>query len=449
MPDTAYPWRCWRRRCSCRLPPRPAARDSDRDGLADDYESAVSHTLPRSPDTDEDRIDDGLEVAYGSDPLTWPRTNGSLIELLRAVASPAVARFAPPETDTAAAEAEVFVAPDGSDDADCTRAEPCRSMQRAYADAENGGVVRMGPGWYETQTLVEDEKPVTFKGGPGVRLRQLISDASNVTFDGVEVDAGGVRPNMAAVELRGSGATFKNAAVGNVVDEKGMLITGANHTIENVRFHDAVLETPGIHMECAYAIGAPGLTVRDSTFRDCAVMDLFITYGDWWKPQAPAYGNVTLENNVFSHPEAENNNGWHTCCGLYVGSLGPEGPGQPMLGWTVRNNTFEQTALVTPERGEGTRWVGNVGDWECRPGVRYSHNVGSACSDTDTPVSPASSSPETGPAPFGWVNPEAHDFRLEAGSPAVDAGDPDDAPATDRNGSRRDRSPDAGAYEAR
>ena len=58
-------------------------------------------------------------------------------------------------------------------------------------------------------------------------------------------------------------------------------------------------------MECLYAIGVPGFTLRNSTFRDCAIMDLFFTYGSWWSPLPPAYGNVTVENNVFAHSEDE------------------------------------------------------------------------------------------------------------------------------------------------
>ena len=44
---------------------------------------------------------------------------------------------------------------------------------------------------------------------------------------------------------------------------------------------------------------SPGLTVRNSTFRNCATMDLMITRGFWWGQ--PPYGGLTLENNVFGH----------------------------------------------------------------------------------------------------------------------------------------------------
>jgi hypothetical protein len=41
----------------------------------------------------------------------------------------------------------------------------------------------------------------------------------------------------------------------------------------------------------------------------------------------------------------------------------------------------------------------------------------------------------------------AYDFRLQDGSPAIDAGTPDGAPAEDIEGTLRDASPDMGAYE--
>jgi hypothetical protein len=291
-------------------------------------------------------------------------------------------------------------------------------------------------------------KAVTFRGGSGVKVRQLISDASNVTYDGIEVDAGGVKTTWAALEIHGSGATFKNASVGNVVDEKALLVAGANHTIDNVLFHDAVYKTDGVHMECVYAIGVPGFTIRNSTFRDCAVMDLFFTYGSWWTPQPPSYGNVTIENNVFAHAEMENNGGWHYYS-LYVGWVGPNGASDPLNGWVVRNNTFEQTARISPDSATGgTRWVGNLGNWDCATGVTYSHNVGKKCGGTDKAVSPASST-QSQIAPLGWVNPGALDFHLTPTSPAINAGDPADHPATDRDGVPRDSTPDAGAYEYR
>jgi hypothetical protein len=343
--------------------------------------------------------------------------------------------------------ATLNVSPAGSDAASCSQTSPCRSFARAYAVALSGDVVSVAAGTYPPQSTPSGSKAVTFRGGSGVVARQVVNDASNVVYDGINVDAGGVKTTNAAFELGGDNVTVKNASIGNVVDEKGMLAAGANLTIDNVDFHDVVLKTDGVHLECLYAIGVPGFTIRNSSFRDCAVMDLFFTYGSWWSPKPPAYGNVTIENNVFAHSEMSNNGGWHYFS-LYVADTGPNGTGgDPMNRWVVRNNTFEISAFLSSSGGSnGTRWVGNVGSWDCKSGITYRYNVGRSCSSMDKAVNPDSSTASQ-PAPFGWNNPAAYDFHLKSTSPAINAGDPNDSLATDADGKARNGIPDAGAYE--
>jgi hypothetical protein len=363
----------------------------------------------------------------------------------RFVAAPATIVALILVTASAASAATRAVAPVGADSGDCTLA-PCASLHYAYGQSASGDVILVAPGSYGVQRVPSGSKAVTFRGGPGVVLRQMVNDASNVTYDGINVDAGRVQTDGAAFELGGSGVTVRNASLGNVVDEKVMLARNAGHTIDNVTFHDAIYRTDGTHMECLYAIGVPGFTLRNSTFRDCAVMDAFFTYGSWWTPKPPAYGNVTIENNVFGHSEMEDNSGWHYF-GLYIAWIGPNGAADPMSGWTVRNNTFENPAMIAPDRGsDGSRWVGNLGSWDCKGGIAFRGNVGKACSAQDKGVSPASSS-RTTTAAFGWLDPASQDFRLKPGSPAINAAAADDAPALDRLGLSRDGSPDAGAYE--
>jgi hypothetical protein len=326
-----------------------------------------------------------------------------------------------------------------------TRLVPAQypTLGAAYAAAQPGDTIELAAGSHPDQVVPGGSKPVTFKGAPGATVHSLENSASNVTFDGIEVDA---RMDTTPV-FQNHGAdnvTFKNAAIGNVTNEKGALVSGSNFTFDNVVFHDAVSGASGVHMECVYALSVDGFTVRNSTFRDCAVMDLFFTYGDWWSPLPPAYGRITIENNVFAHPEENHNAGWHYY-GLYVGNNGPNGH-RVLDGWVVRNNTFE-TAVELPDSGSGgSRWIGNIGSWDCASGVTFRYNVGKKCAETDKAVSPAASTKSTTGA-VGWVNPAAGDFRLTAGSPAIDAGDPSDAPALDRDGYQRDARPDAGAHE--
>src|SRR5262245_32577286 len=85
--------------------------------------------------------------------------------------------------------------------------------------------------------------------------------------------------------------------------------------------------------------------------------------------------------------------------------------------------------------------AGNIGAISaCDKRVTYSKNVWTTqkCGSTDKTSSGAMSQ---------FVDPANHNWRLKSSSPAIDAADPANAPATDRDGFARDALPDAGAYE--
>jgi hypothetical protein len=350
-----------------------------------------------------------------------------------------------------AAQAAVrLVAPGGSDASNCL-AVPCASLQRAYNMAASGDLITVAAGSYGPQKIPAGSKVVTVRGLPGNKIRQLLSEADNITFDGLDLDAGGTKTNWAVFEHGGAyNVTLKNSRVGNVVDEKGAMLGGSDSTnptnlvIDNVEFHDVVQQGSGVHNECIMA-HAPGITIRNSTFRNCATMDISLSRGSWWGQQP--YGNVVLENNVFGH--SVNDDGWH-----YYG-----------LAWFVGkfenarvvNNTFENSVLMEDQHvGPGPYsgvWANNIGGgWRCLPGVIYAGNVGKKCGPTDKAVNPASSChpPACNPGrtmPVRWINPAGFDFQLAASSPAVNAGSAAYAPGTDKRGLARDSRPDAGAYE--
>ena len=352
--------------------------------------------------------------------------------------------------------AAVYVANEGDDAGDCTKAKPCRTFSRAYAAAnDEGAVIFVTPGGYGDQVLPEGSKKLTVRATDdsrptvryltarsndvtleGLRIEKLTIYGSRQTYDNVHVDGRFLR-HPGIEHLLGDDNTFKNGRVGNITDEKGALIGPKRFTFENVVFHDVLVTDESVHNECLYATGAEGLTVRRSTFHACATMDLFVTnYTD-----GPEFGRITLENNIFEHSTMESADSWH----FY--SVGVHPVVGALRDWVVRNNTFELGVTVGPEVGSG-RWVGNLGDWDCVPGVTYRFNVGNACGELDSGVFPAAST-KLRPAAFGWLNPAAFDFRLGANSPALDNADAEDFPATDRNGAPRPNGfgPDAGALE--
>jgi hypothetical protein len=331
------------------------------------------------------------------------------------------------------------ISPVGRDAGNCV-ATPCASLRHAYEQSAAGDVVNVAAGAYPAQEVPGGSKAVTFLGAPGNAMRELDNNAENVTFDGIVVDA--LFAKTAGFENHGAAnVTFRNGSIGNVIDEKGALVSGSGFTFDNVLFHDVIVTDPQVHNECVYAIGVPGFTVRNSRFFECATMDLFFTYGDWWSPKPPAYGNITVENNVFGHTTMDTPGDWHYYS-MVIGNTGSE----TLRDWVIRYNTFEITVAAEYSSSTGSRWVGNIGNWDCVPGFRYSYNVGKKCDGSDKSVSPASST-RTTMAPFGWLDPLRRDFRLSAGSPAINAGDPHDAPATDGAGLQRDSRPDAGAHE--
>jgi hypothetical protein len=356
----------------------------------------------------------------------------------------------------------------------------CRSLSDAHAKAQSGDTVIVRPGIYGRQVLARGTKKVTIRSvskrrpvlgtttveasnvslrrfrirrndDPAPSMATLDVKGDNNTFDRVDVDSKFMYARQ-GIYVGGDGNLFKNGSTFNVVDEKGALVGGSHNTFVNYDFHDVRVTGSQIHNECVYSSG-PNLTVKRSHFWKCPTMDLFITRGTWWNQ--PAYGGVTIENNVFEHSTMEEPGSWHYYGLLFGGQL-REG-GAPLANLKVRYNTFEQA--VGLERGfratGDSEWVGNVGGgWDCIPGMEFRHNVGQRCSASDKGVSRPSScgppgcrTPQT--ATQGWVNPGKHDFRLKAGAPAVNAGDPADFPRVDKDGRRRPggRRPDAGAYE--
>jgi hypothetical protein len=346
------------------------------------------------------------------------------------------------------------VSPGGSDSGNCL-STPCATLARAYNQAASGDVISIGPGVYPRQEVPDGSKAVTFQGQQGNVIRQLHNHAANVTFDGLDIDANAGTPTGAAFESDAEGVTIRNSRIGNVTDEKGALLIGWGSTasqrvvVDNVTFHDVYQVGDGVHNECLYAM-SPGLTVRNSTFTNCATMDMMVTRGFWWSPPQPAYGGVTLENNVFAHSTNGRDPRWHYYGFLVHGEMGQ------LTNARIVNNTFEnevgglKSANVNAASGV---WANNIGGgWDCLAGMTYRGNVGKKCHASDVATTPAASCapPLCTPRqtqPVGWLDPVNYDFRLGAGSVAIDAGDPVFAPATDRRGWRRDARPDAGAYE--
>jgi hypothetical protein len=265
----------------------------------------------------------------------------------------------------AVATPTLYLSPNGSDSGACTDASPCRTVAHVYAVAAPGSTIQVNSGRYGDQTTPIGTKTLLFLGSGSPVFHSLHVSAANLTFDGVNIDARFAKRKALEVEpVRGF--VFKNASIGNVTDDSGVLVGGSSvpgellHPVfDHVAFHDVLVTNQYVHNECVYS-QASGLTVLDSTFTDCATMDLFITRGDWWGQ--PHYGGVVLENNDFGASRLLN----RACCHYY--GLGINGS---VIGtrdnWTVKNNHFVQAVNSGDTAKNGGVYCGNTG----KPGAPW------------------------------------------------------------------------------
>ena len=290
----------------------------------------------------------------------------------------------------------LYVTPTGSDASACTASAPCRSFKRAVDVAQSGDTVEVMAGTYGAQFFAAGvgssqgvvDKELTFHGQPGNKVRQIHFGSGHFTFDGIDVDAGGVKTSGAAFENGGAPFVFRNGAIGNVTDEKGALVDGPGAVFDGVRFHDVVLKTNGVHLECIQAYVVPGFTLRNSTFTNCGIMGLSLGYAEWWSPKPPAYTGVVIEGNTFNAPVPSNN--YALAIWANKDSCGDTCGWGVMTDYVIRNN-FVWSLINRMTTDSSTVICGNTG-----PGIDAGWDK--PCSTTPPPPPPPEEEPPP-PAP--------------------------------------------------
>src|SRR5262249_27993106 len=145
--------------------------------------------------------------------------------------------------------------------------------------------------------------------------------------------------------------------------------------------------------------GGIGVTIRNSTFRNCAVFDLSITEYNGSGPPT----NYTIENNFF---------GSATSGGYY--SLEFNSNASALNNILIRNNSSTQEFLI--DNGQPTisnvRAVANIAPldpWACSSRISYDRNVwqGATCGSSDKN------------AAAGFRDPNNLDLHLLAGAAGV------------------------------
>ncbi len=364
----------------------------------------------------------------------------------------------------------LFVSTSGSDANPCTQSAPCASFDRAYHAARPGAVVEVAGGSYPSQRVTLDSSKaspvVVFRPASGaqVTVNQIVAQGSWVEFNNMKVAQAwsvGLNTNTVPQSSQSRHVTFRNVttpiffvngasnvsviggSVGPTVNNASQIrncylcnYSPQNTLVDGVYFHDYTRTDPAQHMECLHVYPAQGLSIQNSRFFNCAIMDLFFAnYGSGGNLR-----DITLVNNMFNAP------------GSHAGAL--SGGYYPVLfapnGGSITNvsilyNSFNGSFNANPD-GSLVNWeaIGNAslgqGGAFCLPGVSFSHNVfsGGKCGSTDRQANP------------GFISASSFNLDLAPGAAAIDAGDPSRYPGRDIHGTARylGKGPDAGADEA-
>lgn len=399
-----------------------------------------------------------------------------------------------------------YISPSGSDANACSQVSPCRTIGGTYAKSTTtpGSNIIINTGTYGNETIgykanmsggdVNNPKPVIVKPASGatVNFTDISERAEYITFQGpnfnarsfdVGCDSGGCTRiknviidglnidaqdtvNLDAMYITNvTGLTLKNSRVGNTMagpgssdTAKSVMFCGGTSTCqaENVlfegnTFYDADAPTgSAAHLECIFATGIQGFTVRKNRFQDCTYFDIFITV--ILINNQPQPKDYIIEDNLFGrtltvagteggfainvHNDVQPNN-FQFIRNTIEGALSTASGGGAIQsgGWTIAGNIIS----------EGV-WLSDSGAMDCRPGITFSYNVMPNTCGSNTTTS------STATIKSGWLSQKGpyageDDFHLKSTASAINKGRPSDANTLDFAGVTRGNPPDAGAYE--
>jgi Concanavalin A-like lectin/glucanases superfamily len=355
-----------------------------------------------------------------------------------------------------AAARDLWVAPTGSDANPCSPAAPCSSMDRAYRVAAPGDTIRVAAGTYGAQNVpalgkatagsritIEASGAVQINGGVAVAdsyvtIRGSFNATGTWGFENGSTPISGVTLS----QVRGRMVWANNVRDFTVTDSDfgpnpgdKVFVIGAfpesyNVTLDRVRLHDNPPTEAPQHLECLFANHVQGLTVRNSVFERCGYFNIAVSEccGGTLPPR-----DLVLENNVFGQTYRWDNGAKLTApCALIMGANRWGGQNVFRNNYYTTPPCYSGTTFATPAKASGN--VGPTG--MCHSGIVYRYNVFSdrTCGDGDRRVP-------------NILSTFDGSWKLQAGSPAINSGDPANAPARDREGQERDTAPDAGPDE--
>jgi hypothetical protein len=352
---------------------------------------------------------------------------------------------------------DLYLSPTGSDDNACTLTEPCFSFDRAYHEAQPGQTVVVLAGSYPSQTISADptktsSDDVLFRPalGAGVRVGEVHIDASHLElrdmslWDGLLIREGAdgvtIRDTWTASLFIWSASNVK--VIGGELYPGPDYLTGCtqdtptcdwdsqitsacdgcapptNILIDGLKVH-GFLRPPDtdFHTECLQVGSGVNVTIRNSSFWDCATHDLFIrSWGDTYPLR-----DWTIENNFFG----QTHDGFYA---VYVA----ETTDSTYENIVLRNNS-SLDGFNTDVQVGSVKFISNIlpemSDFLCgySAAATWDYNLyesGTPCGAHDVVGDPL------------FRDRLANDLHLLPGSPAIDAGDPA-GPAGDIDGQAR------------
>ena len=348
------------------------------------------------------------------------------------------------------ATAARYVSPNGSDAGSCTRSNPCRSFNKAYAVSRPGTVVIVFGGSYGGQRINARPKAhgpkILFRParGASVTLHSIrVVRGSYITFRGFRVvddtynDPGAQRITYSFIKMRqffvrgADHINYRNSEVGPNDSDDGMnWITAAYATnngardivFDNVRIHGFTKHNSGAHVDCIGIDDVDGLVINRTRIWNCEHFALIFGKDASSGRQAR---NVLIQNSFLD------------CCVSGYYSIG--------LGGTDGRVRIRFNSLT---RGIG--WLGGSVRGVIIDSNVISNNNRANCDDAVWRYNVvANGSPCGGRrASTGFRSPP-RDLHLRAGAAAVNYGNPNNHPRVDIDGQRRPggRRADAGADE--
>ncbi len=350
-----------------------------------------------------------------------------------------------PPTDGATLDAgrswrELFVATTGSDTNPGTRERPFATIERASRAATPGTLVHVAPGEYAGSIRTEADgtaaDPIVYLSDvghgavlvppSGTRVDAWDDRGDYVEIDGFEIDGRGGPTWRNGIIVGGSHVTVRNCHVHDIATTTACTSAGGsginthaywdgvdNHIVGNLvhdigapgcRFVQGIYHstTGSIVNNVVYRIGAAAihlwhdaheLVIANNTVTDSDI-GIVIGAGDWYDPARLPADDVHVTNNIVAR------------CTSY---------GILETGRTGTHNTYANNLVY--RAGTEFRLLNDLRD------------TGTVRADPRL------------------VGPEDH--HLLGDSPAIDAGDPLRATATDFDGHPRDAAPDIGAHEHR